>query len=117
MRALFWIFPSILSVGKKGEMIRATKAELGAIARKVWQDAQLVDTHSTDKTLMALMRKLLPSLHPHRSLMACAVKADASSDQQMHEDEIVSQMRTVLSAAVSFPRSLSRCVYLHFIAV
>ncbi|KAJ6604181.1 cytochrome P450 [Mycena vulgaris] len=82
MRALFWIFPSILSIGKKGKMIRVTKAELGAVARKMWFDAKAVDAQdSTDKTLMALM-----------------LKADASSDHQMHEDEIVSQMRTVLSA-------------------
>ncbi|KAJ7480191.1 cytochrome P450 [Mycena galericulata] len=83
MRALFWTFPSILSIGKKGAMMRRTKAELGAIARKMWKDAKgAADTHSTDdKTLMALM-----------------LKADAASDQQLHEDEIVTQMRTVLSA-------------------
>ncbi|KAJ7275499.1 cytochrome P450 [Mycena haematopus] len=82
MRALFWMFPSVLSIGKKGEMIRRVKAELGAIAGKMWRDAKIsVDSHSTDddKTLMALM-------------------SDAASDQQLREDEIVAQMRTVLSA-------------------
>ncbi|KAJ6574663.1 cytochrome P450 [Mycena capillaripes] len=85
MRALFWMFPSILSVGKKGKMIRRVKAELGAIACKMWQDAtSAIDVHSTDddKTLMALM----------------SVKADAASDQQLREHEVVAQMRTVLSA-------------------
>ncbi|KAF7340055.1 Cytochrome P450 [Mycena venus] len=84
MRALFWMFPSILSIGKKGKMIRRVKAELGAIARGMWRDAKsTIDSHSTDddKTLMALM-----------------LKADAASDQQLREDEIVAQMRTVLSA-------------------
>ncbi|KAJ7770931.1 cytochrome P450 [Mycena maculata] len=83
MRALFWTFPSILSIGKKGEMIRRTKAELGAIARRMLKDAKIaVDTHLTDdKTLMALM-----------------LKAAAANDQRLHEDEIVAQMRTVLSA-------------------
>ncbi|KAJ7356883.1 cytochrome P450 [Mycena albidolilacea] len=84
MRALFWIFPSVLSIGKKGKMIRRVKAELGAIACKMWRDAKTsLDAHSTedDKTLMALM-----------------LKADAASDQQLCEDEIVAQMRTVLSA-------------------
>ncbi|KAF8213574.1 cytochrome P450 [Mycena galopus ATCC 62051] len=84
MRALFWVFPSILSIGKKGEMIRMVKAELGSIARKMWRDAKIsMDAHSTDdeKTLMALM-----------------LKADAASDQPLSEDEIVAQMRTILSA-------------------
>ncbi|KAF7367311.1 Cytochrome P450 [Mycena sanguinolenta] len=84
MRALFWVFPSILSIGKKGEMIRKVKAELGAIAGKMWRDAKTsMDPHSTegDKTLMALM-----------------LKADADSDQQLREDEVVAQMRTILSA-------------------
>ncbi|KAJ7923037.1 cytochrome P450 [Mycena leptocephala] len=84
IRALFWMFPSILSVGKKGKMIRRVKAELGAIACKMWQDAKsAIDAHSNDddKTLMALM-----------------LKADAASDQKLREDEVVAQMRTVLSA-------------------
>ncbi|KAJ6501598.1 cytochrome P450 [Mycena vitilis] len=84
MRALFWIFPSILSVGKKGKMIRTVKAELGAIAGNMWRDAKrAIDAHSTDddKTLMALM-----------------LKADAASEQRLNEEEIVAQMRTILSA-------------------
>ncbi|KAJ6626885.1 cytochrome P450 [Mycena sp. CBHHK59/15] len=83
MRALFWIFPSILSVGKKGRMIRKTKTELGAIAYKMWQNAKTaVDQHSDDgKTLMTLM-----------------LKADTLADHQIHDDELVAQMRTVLSA-------------------
>ncbi|KAK7064620.1 cytochrome P450 [Favolaschia claudopus] len=83
MRALFWIFPAILSFGKKGEMIRKVKAELGTIARKMWRDAKrsIDEQHADNKTLMALM-----------------LEADAASDQQLSEDEIVAQMRTILSA-------------------
>ncbi|KAJ7456542.1 cytochrome P450 [Mycena latifolia] len=83
MRSLFLIFPSILSIGTKGKMIKVTKAELGAIARRMWRDAKDTggDEHSADKTLMAQM-----------------LKADACSGGQMSEDEIVSQMRTILSA-------------------
>lgn len=56
MRALFWTFPSVLSVGKKGQMIRLTKKELGAIASKMWQDAKVAGDER-DRTLMALMRE------------------------------------------------------------
>ncbi|KAF5377225.1 hypothetical protein D9615_006348 [Tricholomella constricta] len=80
MRALFWIFPSILSIGKKGEMIRRTKQELGEIASKMWKDAKIAGD-CEDRTLMALM-----------------LKADQASGQRMNEEEIVSQMRTTISA-------------------
>ena len=56
MRALFWIFPSILSIGKKGEMIRRTKRELGEIASNMWTDAKVAGD-SEGRTLMALMCK------------------------------------------------------------
>ncbi len=55
MRALFWIFPSILSIGAKGEMIRRSKLELGAISRKMWQDAKIVGDER--KNIMSAMRK------------------------------------------------------------
>jgi hypothetical protein len=103
MRALFWIFPSVLSIGKKGKMIRRVKAELGAIACKMWRDAKTsLDAHSTedDKTLMALMCGF-SSRYQFGFFQVVTVKADAASDQQLCEDEIVAQMRTVLSAGVS----------------
>jgi hypothetical protein len=56
MRALFWIFPSILSIGRKGEMIKRTKQELGHIASNMWRDAKVVGD-SDDRTVMALMCK------------------------------------------------------------
>lgn len=56
MRALFWIFPSILSIGKKGEMIKRTKQELGEIASNMWRDAKVAGD-SEGRTLMALMCK------------------------------------------------------------
>ncbi|RDB29638.1 hypothetical protein Hypma_015131 [Hypsizygus marmoreus] len=80
MRALFWIFPSILLIGKKGEMIRRTKEELGQIASKMWREAKIAGD-AEDKTLMALM-----------------LKADKASGQCMSEEEIVAQMRTTISA-------------------
>ncbi|KAF7320161.1 Cytochrome P450 [Mycena kentingensis (nom. inval.)] len=80
MRALFWIFPAILSLGKKGEMVRKTKTELGDLARRMWREAKVAnDSHET--TLMALM-----------------LKADTDSEQRMDEEEVVAQMRTILSA-------------------
>lgn len=57
MRALFWIFPAILKVGKKGEMIRAVKCQLGAIASKMWKDAKLAcDTADETKSVLSVMR-------------------------------------------------------------
>ncbi|KAJ7071431.1 cytochrome P450 [Mycena amicta] len=80
MRALFWIVPSILDIGKKGQMVRRTKSELGEVARRMWRDAKVAhDSH--EQTLMAQM-----------------LKSDANSERQMQEDEIVAQMRTILSA-------------------
>lgn len=54
MRALFWIFPSILSIGEKGEMIRRSKRELGEIASKMWKDAKIAGDVD-GRNLMALM--------------------------------------------------------------
>ena len=56
MRALFWILPSILRIGKKGEMIKRTKRELGKIALKMWRDAKVVCNLEEEKSLMASMR-------------------------------------------------------------
>lgn len=55
MRALFWIFPPILRIGKKGKMIKRTKRELGKIALKMWKDAKVVCSLE-EKSLMASMR-------------------------------------------------------------
>jgi hypothetical protein len=57
MRALFWLFPPILNIGKKGEMIRRTKQELGTIGSRMWHDAKAVGDHE-GRTMMAFMRKL-----------------------------------------------------------
>ncbi|THU91655.1 cytochrome P450 [Dendrothele bispora CBS 962.96] len=80
MRALFWLFPSILSIGKKGEMIRRSKHELGEIAVKMWKDAKIAGDMS-EKNLMAMM-----------------LKADASGLTFQDEAHLVAQMRTVISA-------------------
>ncbi|KAJ7703970.1 cytochrome P450 [Mycena rosella] len=71
----------------EGKMIKVTKAELSAIAGQLLQDAKSSGLNGTsaDKTLMGLMRNF-------------SLKADASSAHKMHEHEIISQMRTVLSA-------------------
>ncbi|KAF8167803.1 cytochrome P450 [Crassisporium funariophilum] len=80
MRALFWLVPSILFIGKKGGMIRQVKYQLGDIASKMWKDAKLSGGPYT-QTLMANMLRYESSLNSH-----------------MEEEQIVSQMRTVISA-------------------
>jgi hypothetical protein len=61
MRALFWIFPSILSIGKKGQMIRDTKRELGEIASKMWKDAKIAGD-AEGRNVMSVMCKSKGSL-------------------------------------------------------
>jgi len=82
MRALFWIFPSILRIGKKGEMIRQTRKELGEIATRLWRDAKIAGD-SDDTTLMSRL-----------------LRADNDcSARRMTEDEIAAQLRSVIQAA------------------
>ncbi|KAF8912957.1 cytochrome P450 [Gymnopilus junonius] len=80
MRALFWLVPSILFIGKKGEMIRKVKIELGAIASKMWSDAKYAGDKD-DRTLLANMLRL-----------------EMDSKVPMDEELVISQMRTVISA-------------------
>lgn len=56
MRALFWFFPPVLNIGKKGKMIRQVRSVLGEIASRLWRDAKVAGDPN-DKTLMSLMRK------------------------------------------------------------
>ncbi|KAK0233773.1 cytochrome P450 [Armillaria fumosa] len=79
MRALFWIFPSILSIGTKGEMIRKTKQELGSIASEMWRDAKVVGADG-------------------RNILAVMLKVNSTDGTKLGEEYIVSQMRTVISA-------------------
>ncbi|KIY45233.1 cytochrome P450 [Fistulina hepatica ATCC 64428] len=80
MRALFWIFPSILNIGAKGQMIRQSKQELGAIASRMWHDAKVAGDAEA------------------RTLMAQMMRASMDSGRPMHEEEVRSHMRTVISA-------------------
>ncbi|KDR85297.1 hypothetical protein GALMADRAFT_234081 [Galerina marginata CBS 339.88] len=80
MRALFWLLPSVLFIGKKGEMIRQVKHELGTIASKMWRDAKSLGDEGS------------------RTLMSNMLRFDESSKVPMNEEEIISQMRTVMSA-------------------
>jgi cytochrome P450 len=101
MRALFWIFPSILSIGKKGEMIRKAQKELGEIALRMWKDAKVAgDRNGT--ALMSLMcewnSRLLTKAERFCLFLIHAVKAHADSGQQMSEEHAVDQMRTIISA-------------------
>jgi hypothetical protein len=67
MRALFWIFPAILKVGEKGEMIKAVKYQLGGIASKMWKDTKLAcETDTETRSLLSIMRML--SFYPVTSL-------------------------------------------------
>ena len=52
MRALFWIFPAILFIGKKGEMIKQVKYHLGSIASEMLNEAKRVGDQDS-RTLMA----------------------------------------------------------------
>jgi hypothetical protein len=97
MRALFWIFPSILSIGKKGEMIKRTKQELGDIASRMWRDAKVAGD-AEGRTLMALMRKNGCASLSMPTFTKFAVRADSASGHCMNEDEVVAQMRTTISA-------------------
>jgi len=56
IRALFWIFPPVLNIGKKGKMIKEARQALGDIASRLWRDAKAAGD-SDDQTLMSLMRK------------------------------------------------------------
>jgi len=56
MRALFLVFPHILLIGKKGEMIRRTRKELSDIALRMLKDAKISGDDS-GKTLRTLMRE------------------------------------------------------------
>ncbi|KAG7090808.1 hypothetical protein E1B28_009892 [Marasmius oreades] len=80
MRALFWVFPDIISIGTKGEMIRLTKHELGKIASTMWRDAKIAGDIDR-KDLMSLM-----------------LRAISDSGDNISEEETVAQMRTVISA-------------------
>lgn len=98
MRALFWIFPAILKVGKKGEMIKAVKYQLGAIASKMWKDAMLAcDTDAETKSLLTIMRT--PLFDAATSvILKVPVKSVESSPVSLDEEAIISQMRTIISA-------------------
>lgn len=91
MRALFWIFPSILNIGKKGQMIKQTRKELGDIATRLWRDAKAVG-NSDDKNLISLMRKETRCCIGQRTNTFVIVKQDANtSNRRMNEDEIAAQ--------------------------
>ncbi|XP_006454581.1 hypothetical protein AGABI2DRAFT_114327 [Agaricus bisporus var. bisporus H97] len=80
MRALFWLFPPILNIGKKGEMIRRTKQELGSIGSRMWHDAKAVGDHEG------------------RTMIAFMLKADAAAATPAGKGDVIAQMRTVISA-------------------
>lgn len=81
MKALFWLLPSILHLGKKGRMIRKTRKELGDLATDILKDAEAVNDPNS-KTLMSLM-----------------VRADkATAVVRMDAEQVAAQMRTIISA-------------------
>ncbi|EGO02781.1 hypothetical protein SERLA73DRAFT_102755 [Serpula lacrymans var. lacrymans S7.3] len=99
MRALFWLVPSILFVGKKGEMIRKTRNELGKLAIRILHDAKIA-ADPDSKTLMSLILRA----------------EEAASGQQMDEEQISAQMRTIISAGYE-PVSASVAWMLHELAI
>ncbi|KAF8349818.1 cytochrome P450 [Amanita rubescens] len=80
MRALFWLFPPILMIGKKGRNIRRVRSELGKIGALMWRDAKMVGD-TGDNTLLAHM-----------------LRADQLSVAKMDEEQVLAQMRTTVSA-------------------
>jgi cytochrome P450 len=96
MRALFWIFPSILSIGKKGEMVRRTKKELGDTALRMLKDAKVAGDAS-GKTLMVLMRECFFGVRFCQCLNR-RITGETAPKQQMDEEHIVAQLRTIISA-------------------
>ncbi|EIW86397.1 cytochrome P450 [Coniophora puteana RWD-64-598 SS2] len=78
MRALFWVFPSVLHLGKKGKTIRRIRKELGDIARCILNDAKEVKDDSS-KTVMSLMMR-------------------ADKNTAFEDEEVAAQMRTIISA-------------------
>ncbi|KAF5356064.1 hypothetical protein D9756_004016 [Leucocoprinus leucothites] len=80
MRALFWVFPPILNIGKKGEMIRRTKRELGSIGSRMWHDAKALGDDEG------------------RTMMAFMLKADTAVTTPASKGDVIAQMRTVISA-------------------
>jgi hypothetical protein len=56
MRVLFWLFPPILIMGKKGKIMRSVKRTLGKIGALMWRDAKIVGV-TENNTLLAHMCK------------------------------------------------------------
>ncbi|RXW17419.1 hypothetical protein EST38_g8446 [Candolleomyces aberdarensis] len=80
MRALFWIFPSILQTGRKGAIIQQTKKLLGEVSISMWQDAKAGGDRSG------------------KSLMAQLLRIEEDEKTPIGEEELVSQMRSIISA-------------------
>ena len=96
MRALFWLFPPILMIGKKGRIIRRVRSELGKIGALMWRDARIVGD-AGDNTLLAHMCKAhLCPCSP--DLNAYLVRADQLSVVKLDEEQVLAQMRTTVSA-------------------
>jgi len=66
MRALFWLFPSMLHLGKKGKLIRRVKRELGDIAGKMLKEEKVLsldgkhDQSTVPQTILGHLRKFHP---------------------------------------------------------
>lgn len=56
MKALFWLFPSILGIGRKGQMIKRTRNELGSIVMQMWKDGKN-SGDANGRSLMSIMRE------------------------------------------------------------
>jgi len=78
-------------------MIRKVKYELGCIASKMWNEAKALDDKD-NHNVMANMRKRPFLVLFWKLISSPAVRQDETSQVCMNEEQIVSQMRTVLSA-------------------
>lgn len=82
-------------------MIRRTKQELGAIASTMWRDAKTAG-ETDGKTMLAVMCKN-GFLYQIKTLFAdftfiLPVKADTGARRHLNEEQVIAQMRTVISA-------------------
>lgn len=98
MRALFWLVPSILHIGTKGRLIRQTRKELGNLVSDILKDAKVVNDPN-NRTLLSHLCMYHPLLQAATLIGMFLVRTDKKSGaQQMDEEQIAAQMRTIISA-------------------
>ena len=98
-------------------MIRQVRSVLGDIANQLWRDAKIAGAN--DKTFMSIMRKGFANMCIQHCSRFSSVNAESVvSSQHMTEEEIASQLRSVIQAAyepVSATIAVSNVSYALFV--